>query len=549
MNNIFRSFAAGPYRTGYTPYIDQALQNTRPVGLLGRVPAAPVSGLLGPSARSGLRHETTVYEIPTIPEQPGVSAPSKIGNHNSSSHASESARGSFDAIAQGLLSAAPYFFAAGAPSLDPGAGQRGIAQGIAAFGDSVQGAQLRQAQEAARDRLLSQTSLSPLQRASITAMEPSQAIATLGQYAFTPQEGAERFETVQDPFGLGGVGQQNTQTGEVINYQSAPARENPYAFGGTDQELQAFNALNAFTQAARSGQDVPPELRSQAMGAWSMLSRESYQQLPDGSTIRRPGYDLRGFENPHGGRGSAGAVLTPPEAGSTPVADTASPYLVEPENVRAAQEALPSVIDNANTMIGQIEGLLSHPGMSAVIGSPEGFSGIAGQFDIPLPGTEAAGFVARQRQLSGQAFLQAYEQLRGGGQITENEGRRAEDAISRLSVVQQSEEEYREAANELIGIIRRGVRRAHESAGMEVPQQWQSTSSGITPPPSRTSPQVGVPLSQFSTSDSYRLPTGETFTGSELQDFALREGMSMEQVLGAVSRVQGPGIMPQGGAF
>lgn len=516
---------------GYTPFLNRGLLSIgaqrQPAGLLNQ----PQSGMATPPQPS-----------------PGFAGRK---DHNP---AATRPRGLLDVVsevldspaAHGLIDSAAHFYAAGAPTTDPGAGQRGVAQGLLAFNDGMRGAQERRQKGDALQGLLSQTSLTPLQESALGAMEPSQAIATLGQYAFTPQEGADRFETVQDPFGLGGVGQRNTQTGEVINYQSAPARENPYAFGGTDQELQAFNALNAYTQAARSGQEVPPELRSQAMGAWSMLSRESYQQLPDGSTIRRPGYDLRGFENPHGSRGSAGAVLTPPEAGSTPVAEAASPYLVEPENVRAAQEALPSVIDNANTMISQIEGLLSHPGMSAVIGSPEGFSGIAGQFDIPLPGTEAAGFVARQRQLSGQAFLQAYEQLRGGGQITENEGRRAEDAISRLSVVQQSEEEYREAANELIGIIRRGVRRAHESAGLEVPQQWQARTDAITPPPSQDIPQypnaqVGVPLSEFSASDSYQLPTGETFTGSELQDFALREGMSMEQVLGAVSRVQGPG--------
>ena len=77
-------------------------------------------------------------------------------------------------------------------------------------------------------------------------------------------------------------------------------------------------------------------------------------------------------------------------------------------------------------MIQSIDGLANHPGLSSAVGMRvPGWSYV--------PGTEAANFASRLDQLQGQAFLQAFESLKGGGQITEVEGKKATDAIARLS--------------------------------------------------------------------------------------------------------------------
>lgn len=58
-----------------------------------------------------------------------------------------------------------------------------------------------------------------------------------------------------------------------------------------------------------------------------------------------------------------------------------------------------------------------------------------------VPGVNSD-FNARMAQLKGQTFLQAYNTLKGGGQITEVEGAKAESAIARLSKAQTKDEFY-----------------------------------------------------------------------------------------------------------
>ena len=62
-------------------------------------------------------------------------------------------------------------------------------------------------------------------------------------------------------------------------------------------------------------------------------------------------------------------------------------------------------------------------------------------------------------QLQGQAFLEAFESLKGGGSITEREGLAAQNAMARLQRA-QSTEAYVESLNELKGILELGRSRA-----------------------------------------------------------------------------------------
>jgi hypothetical protein len=144
------------------------------------------------------------------------------------------------------------------------------------------------------------------------------------------------------------------------------------------------------------------------------------------------------------------------------------------EALARAEADLPGAITRADTaldlidqMVGKLpekdasgkvtkEGTRPHPGFRAAVGA-----GIGERF---IPGTDAAGFQALYDQVTGGAFLQAYETLKGTGQITEVEGKKATAAITRMNLA-QNEKEFIAAAREFQSAIRTGVKNARAKAG------------------------------------------------------------------------------------
>lgn len=126
---------------------------------------------------------------------------------------------------------------------------------------------------------------------------------------------------------------------------------------------------------------------------------------------------------------------------------------------------LPAVIQKGEEALALIQGAIDHPGRATA-------TGLSGYIDPRswLPGTNARDFLARHRQLEGRAFLEAYQMLKGGGQITEIEGQKAERAIARLDTA-QSDEAYLEALEDLKEVFRAGINRARQRAGVAAPQQ------------------------------------------------------------------------------
>lgn len=106
-----------------------------------------------------------------------------------------------------------------------------------------------------------------------------------------------------------------------------------------------------------------------------------------------------------------------------------------------AQVNLPTVEQNADYIVKTIEALKNHPGREAATGATSILNPIA------IPGTDRKDFLVLQDQIKGQTFLNAYDNLRGGGAITETEGRKAEAAKARLDTA-QSEGEYLKALDE-----------------------------------------------------------------------------------------------------
>jgi len=92
-----------------------------------------------------------------------------------------------------------------------------------------------------------------------------------------------------------------------------------------------------------------------------------------------------------------------------------------------------------------IPNLINHPALANVVG--DGLWGRLGNVplnkiieDMGLAGTPEADVIARLEQMKGQVFLPAFQFLRGGGQITNVEGDKAQAAMARLNRSQTPED-------------------------------------------------------------------------------------------------------------
>lgn len=165
-----------------------------------------------------------------------------------------------------------------------------------------------------------------------------------------------------------------------------------------------------------------------------------------------------------------------------------------PTDAKAAMAATEGAIDlpsaqrtaqNALDVIGQIR---THPGRDKRLGM---------WATVPaIPGTPGKDFDELVGQAKGQVFLQAFESLKGAGQITEMEGKAATAASARLNQA-QTPEGFNNALDDLEKIIQSGVKRAEQRAG----------SHGGPPP--------APPAGQRRSGSVYNTPRGPmTWTGT-----------------------------------
>lgn len=117
---------------------------------------------------------------------------------------------------------------------------------------------------------------------------------------------------------------------------------------------------------------------------------------------------------------------------------------------------LPRIEQNAQLALKNIDDLRSHPGLPFAIG--------LGGWLPAIPNTQQAGAVALFDQLKGKTFLEAYNTLKGGGQITEVEGKKATDAIARLNRAQRRDD-VDAALKDLEDVIKIGLERARRQSG------------------------------------------------------------------------------------
>lgn len=149
------------------------------------------------------------------------------------------------------------------------------------------------------------------------------------------------------------------------------------------------------------------------------------------------------------------------------------------EQQEAAKQADQDIFTKQST-INLIDALANDPNLGQILGK-EGTLRTALATIAPGFQTEYEGLKARVNQLKGGAFLEAYDSLRGGGQITELEGIKAEAALARLDTAQGADD-FRQALAEYRFYMEQGIRRQREGVSYaqdsDHAEYWPGDQSG-----------------------------------------------------------------------
>lgn len=130
----------------------------------------------------------------------------------------------------------------------------------------------------------------------------------------------------------------------------------------------------------------------------------------------------------------------------------------EEKNLRRAESDLLT----AEQTVSEIESLIQHPGLGSIVGPVDQFR------PSWTMGAEGRDALARFNQAKGRAFLQAYATLKGGGQITEIEGMKAEQAMARMDRA-LNEEEFKIALQDFRDAVKAGAAKLRARAGQTAP--------------------------------------------------------------------------------
>lgn len=151
----------------------------------------------------------------------------------------------------------------------------------------------------------------------------------------------------------------------------------------------------------------------------------------------------------------------------------------------AALAQLQPAIVAANYALGEITEFKVHPGISEITGRLNQMK------PNWLMGAQGRDAMTRYNQLRGTAFLQAYNMLRGGGQITEVEGAKAEAAITRMDRM-LDEEDFKSALDDFVEAVKVGIQKLSAAAG----EEDQSGQLNMPPPGNVWRAPNGVTIEQ-----------------------------------------------------
>ena len=238
-------------------------------------------------------------------------------------------------------------------------------------------------------------------------------------------------------------------------------------------------ALQLQLSDAEQKAKLAAELSKPTESPSSVREYEFFKKLPQDERaqfmgLKRQGYEIEKIGNvPHLVSRIPGippiplSSLTNEVSGAAAVAGGTKSAQTIAEGQSKAILDIPKAEATANRTVTLIDELKSHPGRKLATG---------GTSVIPkIPGTPQADFIARLDQIKGQQFLEAFQMLKGGGQITEVEGTKAENAMARMDRA-QSEGEFLKSLEDFQDAVRVGISKLKQKAG--VPQNPQGNPQG-----------------------------------------------------------------------
>jgi hypothetical protein len=130
----------------------------------------------------------------------------------------------------------------------------------------------------------------------------------------------------------------------------------------------------------------------------------------------------------------------------------------EGQAVGTAAGALPGATQLAAQVNKQVNDLKNDPYLPSMLGPVDS--------RLPNWSSDAARVQGRMDQIQGGAFLEARGLLKGGGAITDYEGKKAEEAYSRLNAA-QTPEDYKAALDDFNYYVQQGLQKLQAQAGQQ----------------------------------------------------------------------------------
>ena len=127
-----------------------------------------------------------------------------------------------------------------------------------------------------------------------------------------------------------------------------------------------------------------------------------------------------------------------------------------------AKVSLPGLQYEADYITSTVDKLLTHPGRKALTGKM--FGGTVWSDTVPDYYEDTGDARVLHDQIKSNAFLMAFEKLKGAGAITEQEGKAATQALARLASLEQSDEGYEESLKDFQSRIQKFIEVAQTKA-------------------------------------------------------------------------------------
>ena len=257
---------------------------------------------------------------------------------------------------------------------------------------------------------------------------------------------------------------------------TAPDPNDPYAnLSKTQRRILAFSALQ---DAGLALQGVQGSNFQSAMSDFT----ERADQARKAKAARQRSAMLQNIMGGVGGSGVTGEGMSREAILQLALSGVIEPSMANvmlSEMTRAQEKAeeKQSEIYSGMEMLADIDSLMGDEGLKNIVGIEGIFTEALNKFNLGALRGDAARARSKLNKIKGGAFLKAFESLKGGGQITELEGKKAEQAQSRLETA-LNYPDFLDALEEFRFYVDIGIRRKN---GEQIPPDQIYTPSNRTP--------------------------------------------------------------------